>query len=119
MTKAKQTTTAGEPATGAAPAARQDGRFFHWEGDVLVVNILGTPSARMDKIGKPKDKQLKVAVTADPVGGKATDHMVKFLAREFGVRVGDIEVVFGRMSVNKQLRIANPSKFPRAFKGEQ
>lgn len=83
---------------------------------MLVVNILGTPSAKLDKIGKPKDKQLKVSVTADPVGGKATDHMVKFLAREFGVRTSDVEVVFGRMSVNKQLRIASPTKFPRAFK---
>ncbi len=116
MARAKQTTTAQEPSSGAVAAERQDGRFFHWEGDVLVVNILGTPSARMDKIGKPKDKQLKVSVTADPVGGKATDHMVKFLAREFGVRVNDVEVVFGRMSVNKQLRITNPTKFPRVFK---
>ncbi len=116
MAKAKKTAARKEPPANVGGSARPDGRFFHWEGDVLVLNILGTPSAKLDKIGKPKDKQLKVSVTADPVGGKATDHMVKFLAREFGVRTSDVEVVFGRMSVNKQLRIANPTKFPRAFK---
>ena len=79
--------------------------FFVWEGDVLVVNILGKPSAAKDAIGKPKGTQLKVSVTAAPVAGKATDHMVRFLAPQFGVTVADIEVVFGRENVNKQLRI--------------
>ena len=86
--------------------------FYAWDGDVLVLNILGTPNAKTDKIGKPKGNQLKVSAAAVPRGGKATDHMVKFLAKEFGVRASDIEVVFGRMNVNKQLRIKSPSKLP-------
>jgi len=89
--------------------------FFSWDGDTLVVNILGKPSAGIDAIGKPKGKQLKVSVTAAPVRGKATDHMVKFLAPLFGVSVADIEVVFGRMNVNKQLRIKAPTKLPAVF----
>jgi uncharacterized protein len=89
--------------------------FFAWEGDVLVVNILGKPSAGRDAIGKPKGTQLKVSVTATPVGGKATDHMMRFLAPLFGVAACDIEVVFGRMSVNKQVRIKAPQKLPPVF----
>ena len=89
--------------------------FFAWDGEVLVVNILGKPSAGKDAIGKPKGTQLKVSVTATPVGGKATDHMMRFLAPLFGVPVGDIEVVFGRMSVNKQVRIRAPKKLPAVF----
>ena len=89
--------------------------FFAWEGDVLVVNILGKPSAGRDVIGKPKGTQLKVSVTAAPVGGKATDHMVRFLAPLFGVAAADIEVVFGRENVNKQLRIKAPKKLPAVF----
>ncbi len=89
--------------------------FFAWEGDVLVVNILGKPSASKDAIGKPKGTQLKVSVTAAPVGGKATDHMVRFLAPQFGVTAADIEVVFGRMNVNKQLRIKAPKILPAVF----
>ena len=90
--------------------------FFGWDGDVLVVNILGKPSASKDAIGKPYGKQLKVSVTAAPVAGRATDHMVRFLAPHFGVRAADIEVVFGRENVNKQLRIKAPSKLPAVFK---
>ena len=89
--------------------------FFAWDGEVLVVNILGKPSAGKDAIGKPKGTQLKVSVTAAPLAGKATDHMVRFLAPLFGVAVADIEVVFGRENVNKQLRIRALKKLPAAF----
>jgi len=103
------------------PMARDKGKFiapgsfFGWDGDTLVVNILGKPSAGKDVIGKPYGEQLKVSVTAKPVGGKATDHMVRFLAPHFGVTAADIEVVFGRMNVNKQLRIKAPQKLPSVF----
>ena len=86
--------------------------FCGWDGETLVLNILGTPGAKKDAIGKAKGDQLKVSVTAMPVAGKATDHMVRFLAQEFGVTSKDIEVVFGRFNVNKQLRIKSPKKLP-------
>ncbi len=86
--------------------------FFYWDGDTLVLNILGKPSAQKDAIGKPYGHQLKVSVTAAPRSGKATDHMVRFLAGEFGVAAADIEVVFGRMNVNKQVRIKAPKRLP-------
>ena len=89
--------------------------FFAWDGDTLVVNVLGKPSASKDAIGKPKGTQLKISVTAAPLNGKATDHMVRFLAPLFGVAVSDIEVVFGRENVNKQLRITAPKKLPAVF----
>lgn len=89
--------------------------FFAWDGDVLVVNILGKPSASKDAIGKPFGKQLKVSVAAAPVAGRATDHMVRFLATQFGVTAADIEVVFGRMNVNKQVRIKAPTQLPAVF----
>ena len=89
--------------------------FFAWDGDTLIVNILGKPSAAKDAIGKPKGTQLKVSVTAKPKDGKATDYMVRFLAPQFGVAVSDIEVVFGQENVNKQLRIHAPKKLPAVF----
>lgn len=89
--------------------------FFHWDGETLVLNILGKPSAKQDAVGKPKGHQLKVSVTEAPRAGRATDHMVRFLASEFGVTAGDIEVVFGRFNVNKQLRIKSPKRLPAVF----
>ena len=86
--------------------------FFAWDGDTLILNVLGTPGAKQDVIGKVKGNQLKISVTEAPRAGKATDHMVRFLAKEFDVAVADIVVVFGRMNINKQLRINAPKKMP-------
>ena len=95
--------------------SRKTESFYFWDGDVLVLNVLGKPSAREDAIGKVKGNQLKISVTEAPRLGRATDHMVKFLAKIFEVSVSDIEVVFGRMNVNKQLRIKAPKKLPSVF----
>ena len=92
--------------------------FCTWEGDTLVLNILGTPNAKRDAIGKVKGHQLCISVTAAPRAGRATDHMVRFLAEVFDVIVGDIQVVFGRMNVNKQLRIKAPGNLPAVI-GQQ
>jgi len=98
---------------GNSPVKRGDIKSFcAWDGDVLVLNVLGTPSSKQYVIGNPKGNQLKISVTAAPVAGKATDHMVKFLAGIFDVSTKEISVVFGRMDVNKQLRINSPMSLP-------
>ncbi|MDA8428575.1 MAG: DUF167 domain-containing protein [Geobacteraceae bacterium] len=91
---------------------------YTWEGDTLVLNILGTPNSKKDAIGKVKGHQLCVSVTAAPRAGRATDHMVRFLAEEFDVKISDIQVVFGRMNINKQLRIKAPKRLPAVI-GQQ
>ena len=108
-----------KPLQNARPRNSTGDSFFAWEGDVLVVNILGKPSASKDAIGKPKGTQLKISVTAAPINGKATDHMVRFLAPLFGVPVSHIEVVFGQENVNKQLRITAPTKLPAVFQQQE
>lgn len=111
----KQRNKTSTPESSAKPRNTTGDTFFGWDGNVLVVNILGKPSASKDAIGKPLGTQLKVSVTAKPKDGKATDHMVRFLAPLFGVTVSDIEVVFGQENVNKQLRIHSPRKLPAVF----
>jgi uncharacterized protein (TIGR00251 family) len=93
-------------------------QFYNWDGDTLVLDILGTPNSKKDAVGKVKGHQLCVSVTAVPRAGRATDHMVCFLAGEFGVSISDIQVVFGRMNVNKQLRIKAPKRLPTVI-GQQ
>lgn len=89
--------------------------FFFWQEDYLVVNILGTPSAKQNKIGKIRGNQLKVSVTCAPENGKATQFMVKYLAKEFAVKTSAIEVIYGQTQINKQLRIHQPKRFPAAI----
>jgi uncharacterized protein (TIGR00251 family) len=86
--------------------------FCYWEEDTLVLNILGRPRAKKTQIGKVIGKQLEVFVAENPVRGRATAHMVKFLAQEFDVAESAITVVFGVYNVNKQLRIAAPKRLP-------
>lgn len=86
--------------------------FYAWDGDTLILNVIGTPSAKRDLIGRAKGTQLKVSVREAPRGGKATDYMVRFLAGEFDVSTKDIQVVSGRFNVNKQFRIKNPKNLP-------
>ena len=99
-------------ARASAPRSTTGDHFYAWDGNTLVLNVLGKPAAAKDAIGKPKGPQLKISVTAAPRDGRATDHMVRFLAPLFGVSVGQIEVVFGRESIHKQLRIHAPTKLP-------
>jgi hypothetical protein len=86
--------------------------FCWWEGDTLVLNVLGRPRAKKTKIGKVIGKQLEIHVAENPVRGRATAHMVKFLADEFQVAESAITVVFGVYNVNKQLRITAPQQLP-------
>ena len=92
--------------------------FYEWDGNVLVLNILGTPMAKKDVILKPKGNQLKVSVKAQPENGRATDYMVSFLAKELGVSSSDIEVVYGRENIHKQLRIKEPKRVPNGVEYE-
>jgi hypothetical protein len=86
--------------------------FCHWEGDVLVLNVLGRPSAKQTAIGKVIGRQLEIHVAERPVRGRATAHLVCFLAGEFDVPESSITVVFGVYNVNKQLRIKAPKRLP-------
>ncbi len=118
--KRKITTIEKVEVTQSTPLPpKKQNSFYAWEGDTLLLNILGTPSAKRDVIGKVKGNQLKISVREVPQGGKATDYMVRFLAKEFDVSAKDIQVVFGRFNVNKQLRIKNPKNLPSEISREE
>jgi uncharacterized protein len=99
-------------AATSSPDGQPMDSFCAWEGETLVLNILGQPNANRDAIGKAKGKELQVSVTAAPLAGRATDHMVRFLAGEFAVSPAAVTVVFGRFNINKQLRIRAPQNLP-------
>ena len=93
--------------------------FCRWDGETLVLNILGRPRAKKTKIGKVIGNQLEVYVAENPVRGRATAHLVKFLAEEFQVAESAITVVFGVYNVNKQLRITAPKHLPAVIAKRQ
>jgi hypothetical protein len=99
-------------ASGRGRVAGVDMSFCHWEGDTLVLNVLGRPRAGRTAIGEVIGSQLEIHVAERPVRGQATAHMVAFLAEEFQVPQSAIVVVFGVYNVNKQLRITAPRRLP-------
>ena len=78
-----------------------------------MLNILGTPGANQTPSASLKDNQLKVSVTASPVRRQGNGPHGPIPCRRYSMsRSHDIEVVFGRFNVNKQLRIRSPKKLP-------
>lgn len=86
--------------------------FCQWQDDTLVLNILGRPRANRTRIGKVIGKQLEIYVAENPVRGRATAHLVRYLAGRFDVSESAITVVFGVYNVNKQVRIKAPKQLP-------
>jgi uncharacterized protein len=63
-------------------------------------------SARTEVAGKLADGTIKIKVAAVPDKGKANAELCAFLAREFGVPQAHVEIVAGRNSPLKVVRVS-------------
>jgi len=88
------------------------GGWYRWDGNDLVLNLRVQPRARRDLLGEPIGDQLRVRITAPPVEGKANAHLVRFLADCFGVPVASVTLLAGDLGRSKRLRIAAPRRLP-------
>ena len=87
--------------------------FFRWEGERLLLSVRVQPRASRDEIVGPHgDEALKVRITAPPVDGKANTHLVRFLAKAFGVPRSRVTLLGGDSSRTKHLRIDSPTTLP-------
>lgn len=57
MAKKKKTAVIQEKTESSNFNSKRMKSFYAWDGDILVLNVLGTPSAKRDIIGKPKGNQ--------------------------------------------------------------
>ncbi|MFZ4648010.1 MAG: DUF167 domain-containing protein [Patescibacteria group bacterium] len=67
--------------------------------------VVGAPKTEIR--GYLADGTMKVAVAAAPEKGKANSTLINFLAKEFGVRKDQIEVISGASARTKLIRIDN------------
>jgi uncharacterized protein (TIGR00251 family) len=86
--------------------------FFSWHNDTLRLRIYVQPRASRDEIVGPHGDSLKVRITAPPVDGKANEHLLKYLAKQFGVPRGQISITAGEQGRYKQLCIQRPFRLP-------
>jgi uncharacterized protein (TIGR00251 family) len=63
------------------------------------------PRASRTEIAGEHDGALRVRVAAPPVEGAANDELTRFFAKLLGVSRGDVQIVAGRASKNKVVRV--------------
>ncbi len=88
----------------SAPPCRRNGEDLH-----LTLRV--QPRASKDEL-LIHGNGLKARITAPPVDGKANEHLVRFLAKEFGVAKSQVELVRGQTSREKQFVIRAPARIP-------
>jgi len=86
--------------------------WYQWDEEDLLLNIRVQPKASHDEIVGPHNNALKIRITAPPVDGKANAHLVRFLAKSFGVAKSRIELISGETGRDKKLRIRAPTNLP-------
>ena len=67
-------------------------------------------------VGRYGDR-IKIRVAAPAVDGKANVALIRFLAREFGVKQGQIRLAGGAHSRDKRVVIDGPAKRPAWWTG--
>ncbi|QYK14019.1 DUF167 family protein YggU [Shewanella rhizosphaerae] len=85
------------------------------EEDDLVIRLYIQPKASRDQIIGPHGDELKVAITAPPIDGKANAHLCKFLAKQFKTAKGNILIEKGELGRHKQIRVVMPKEIPEAI----
>jgi len=86
-----------------------------FDGDDLVLRLYIQPKASRDTIVGIHGDELKIAITAPPVDGKANAHLAKFLAKQCKVAKGLIEIEKGELGRHKQIRIIAPTAIPEVI----
>lgn len=82
------------------------------EGVLLKLDLLIQPKASRDQIQGLHGDELKVAITAPPVDGQANSHLIKYLAKQFKVAKGQIQIVRGELGRHKSITIQEPKQLP-------
>ncbi|MFK5913340.1 MAG: DUF167 family protein [Woeseiaceae bacterium] len=95
--------------------------FYQWDkdGDALSLNLCVQPNAKQDEIIGEYGENLKVRITALPIDNKANKHLLKYLAKIFGVSPSRITLMRGENSRNKCVKIIQPKLLPEFIKKSQ
>ena len=70
-----------------------------------VIRVKVLPRASVNQISGNDSGVIKVKLTAPPVEGKANKALVQFLAKELGMARRDVEIISGKRSRVKSIRI--------------
>lgn len=70
------------------------------------------PKASKDQLCGLHGTRLKIRITAPPVDSKANTHLIKFLAKQFGVAKNAVTIIKGELARQKRVKIQAPERIP-------
>ncbi len=86
--------------------------WYQWDQNDLILRLRVQPRASRDGFAGPLGERFKVRITAPPVDGEANAHLIRFLAKAFGVPQSQVRLLSGENARNKDVRIQAPKKIP-------
>lgn len=86
--------------------------WYLYEQGVLTLNLHVQPKASKDEWAGLHGERLKLRIKAPPIDGRANQHLLKFIAGEFGVSKSACILVSGESGREKRVAITAPRKLP-------
>ncbi|MDF2182390.1 DUF167 domain-containing protein [Neptuniibacter sp. CAU 1671] len=86
--------------------------WFQWQSQDLILSCHLQPNASRDEFAGLHGDSLKIRIKAPPVDGKANAHLVKYLAKQFGVAKNAVIIVKGELTREKRVKILAPKQIP-------
>ncbi len=83
---------------------------FSENDGAVIFNIRVVPRASKSEIVGAMDGVLKIKIAAVPVDGAANAELIKVLANNLDTAKGNIEIIGGQHSRNKQVKIHNADR---------
>ena len=81
--------------------------------NTLWLDLYIQPKASRDQFQGLHGDELKLAITAPPVDGQANSHLIKYLAKQFKVAKGQVQIVRGELGRHKTVTIHAPKQLPQ------
>lgn len=86
--------------------------WYAYEHGVLTLKLHVQPKASKDEWCGLHGDRLKLRIKAAPIAGKANQHLIEFIAREFAVSKSACELIAGASGREKRIAITAPKKLP-------
>ena len=84
---------------------------------VITLALRVQPRASRDEITGLHGDSLKVRITAPPVDGAANEHLLRFIARLFGVAPAQVRLLRGETGRDKLVAVSGATALPAALAG--
>lgn len=79
----------------------------------LYLSVYVQPKASRDKwLGRHGD-EIKLAITAPPIDGKANDHVIRLIAKQCKVAKSKVTLIRGQQSRHKHIKVESPTIIPK------